>query len=116
MKVTTERLGGVAVVSVDGPVDAGSVEGLRSELDALVARGEQRLVVDLTLVPFMDSSGMATLVQTFKRVRIGEGDVRLAGAQEGVQRIFSIVRLDRVFEMHPDVEAAVASFDLTDEQ
>lgn len=116
MTVTTQRFEGGVLVSVDGPVDAGSVDGLRSELDSLVARGEQRLVVDLTAVPFMDSAGMATLVQTFKRVRIGEGDVRLAGAQEGVQRIFSLVRLDRVFEMYPDVKAAVASFGRADGQ
>ncbi len=116
LTVSTEQLDDVALVTADGPVDAGSVDALRSELDQLVARGQQRLVIDLAAVPFMDSAGMATLVQTFKRVRIGEGDVRLAGAQEGVQRIFAIVRLDRVFEMFADAEAAVASFGRTDGQ
>ncbi len=110
MDVSTQRVEDVAVVTINGPVDAGSVHGLRSELDALVAAGQQRLVIDLTDVPFMDSSGLAALVQAFKRVRIGEGDVRVAGLQDDVHRVFQLVRLDRVFELFPDASAAVDSF------
>ena len=72
--------------------------------------GRQRFVIDLAGVPFMDSSGLATLVQTFKRVRIGEGDVRIAALQDEVLRVFQLVRLDRVFDLYPDAEVAVASF------
>jgi len=91
-------------------VDAGSVDLLRTELDSLVGGGQQRFVIDLSKVPFMDSSGLATLVQTFKRVRIGSGDVRVAGLQDDVLRIFQLVRLDRVFDLFPAAPEAVASF------
>lgn len=111
MDVSSTTVGDVVVVTVDGAVDAGSGEAMRTELERLVAAGQQRLVVDLTAVPFMDSSGLATLVQTFKRVRIGEGDVLVAGLQEDVLRIFQLVRLDRVFDLFPDADSAVASFD-----
>lgn len=110
MQVSTDVVDDVAVVTVEGAVDAGSVDLLRGELDQLVSRGQQRFVIDVTAVPFMDSSGLATLVQTFKRVRIGEGDVRVAGLQDDVLRIFQLVRLDRVFDLFPDAPAAVASF------
>ena len=114
MEVQEEQVdaGGVAVtvVAVDGFVDAGTVGELRDTLERLVREGRQRFVIDLTRVPFMDSSGLATLVQTFKRVRIGEGDVRVAGLQDEVLRVFQLVRLDRVFDLYPDAEAAVASF------
>lgn len=114
VQVSTERVDDVAVVAVDGVVDAGSVDALRGELDGLLSGGDQRFVVDLTGVPFMDSSGLAVLVSTFKRVRIGEGDVRLAGLQEDVQRVFQLVRLDRVFDLFPDAQSAVASFGAVD--
>jgi len=114
--VQVDRVGdgpiAVVVVTVHGFVDAGSVGQLREHLDELLRQGAHRFVIDLTDVPFMDSSGLATLVQTFKRVRIGEGDVRLAGLQDEVRRVFELVRLNRVFDLFPDASAGVASFDV----
>jgi anti-sigma B factor antagonist len=100
----------VTVVTVEGFVDASTVGDLRDTLERLVREGRQRFVIGLAGVPFMDSSGLAALVQTFKRVRIGEGDVRIAGLQDEVLRVFQLVRLDRVFDLYPDAAAAVASF------
>ena len=114
MEVQEEQIdaGGspVTVVTVEGFVDASTVGDLRDTLERLVREGRQRFVIGLAGVPFMDSSGLATLVQTFKRVRIGEGDVRVAGLQDEVLRVFQLVRLDRVFDLYPDAPAAVASF------
>ena len=110
MEVSTEVEGDVTVVCVTGDVEAGSAPELRDRLDALLADGAQRFVIDLGGVRFMDSAGIATLVQLFKRVRIGHGDVRLCSLQPGVEKIFRLVRLHRVFDTHPDRAAAVASF------
>ncbi len=106
----TEQRGGVALLRVEGDVDAGTVDTFREGIDALLARGEHKFVVDLSGVPFMDSAGLATLVQLFKRVRIGEGDVRLAGLQPDVLRVFQLVRLTRVFDVYETADDAVASF------
>ncbi len=70
MVLSVEHPDGVALLTLQGDVDAGTVEVLRRAIDELLAKGEHRFVVDLTGVPFMDSSGLATLVQLFKRVRI----------------------------------------------
>ncbi len=110
VELTVERPGDLALLRVTGDVDAGTVDGLRQRIDELLAAGEHRFVVDLTNVPFMDSAGLATLVQLFKRVRIGEGDVRIAGLQPDVRRIFELVRLTRVFDVYDSADAAVASY------
>ena len=110
VELSVERPNDLAVLRVAGDVDAGTVDALRRTIDELLASGEHRFVVDLTNVPFMDSAGLATLVQLFKRVRIGEGDVRLAGLQPDVRRIFELVRLTRVFDTYDSAEAAVASY------
>ncbi len=110
MKLAVERQDKLALVKIEGDVDAGSVDVLRRAIDDLLAAGEHRFVVDLSDVPFMDSAGLATLVQLFKRVRIGEGDVRLAGLQPDVLRIFQLVRLTRVFDLYDTADAAVASY------
>ena len=110
MELVVERPDNLVVLRAKGDVDAGTVDVLRRTIDDLLAEGQHRFVVDLTDVPFMDSAGLATLVQLFKRVRIGEGDVRLAGLQPDVRRVFELVRLTRVFDLYDSAEAAVASY------
>ncbi len=110
MELVVERLDIVTLVSVSGDVDAASVHLLREAFDDLVATGQHRFVIDLAGVGFMDSSGLATLVQLFKRVRIGDGDVRICALQPTVLRIFELVRLTRVFELFDTAEQACASY------
>jgi len=110
MDVTTEQAGTVTIVTVQGDIEAGSAPALRDRLNELLAEGAQQFVIDLAGVPFMDSAGIATLVQLFKRVRIGHGDVRLCSLQPSVDKIFKLVRLHRVFDTHEDRAAAVQSF------
>ncbi len=110
MDLQVEQEGDVTIVAVAGDLEASTAPALRSQLDKLLAEGAQRFVIDLARVRFMDSAGIATLVQLFKRVRIGHGDVRLAAIQPSVERIFKLVRLHRVFDTYPDRSAAVGSF------
>lgn len=110
MELVVEHLHPAVLVRLSGDVDAGSVQLLREAFDRLVAEGQHRFVIDVTAVPFMDSAGLACLVQLFKRVRIGEGDVRISGLQPAVLRIFELVRLTRVFEIFDTAEQACASF------
>ena len=110
MHVTVEYEGKVAVVAVEGDVDASSAPELKAELETLLAGGQQDFAIDLAGVRFMDSAGIATLVQLFKRVRTSEGDVRLAALQPPVAKIFRLVRLDRIMKVYPARGDAVASF------
>lgn len=110
MDLVVEERQHAALVTVSGDVDAGTVHQLRDAFDTVVAAGQHRFVIDLAAVPFMDSSGLAVLVQLFKRVRVGEGDVRIAALQPTVLRIFELVRLTRVFELFDTAEQAYASY------
>ncbi len=100
----------VIVVTVSGDVDAQSAPQLDDRLSKLVGQGEQNYVIDLSGVPFMDSSGLATLVKLFKRIRIGHGDVKLVGLRSEILKIFQITRLDRVFDIFDSQAKAIASF------
>lgn len=100
----------VCVVVVDGDIEAATADALRLELDGLLADGSRDFVIDLAGVPFIDSSGLGTLVHLFKRVRTNDGDVRICSLQDNVRRVFKLVRLDRVFDLYPSADAAVGSF------
>jgi anti-sigma B factor antagonist len=65
--------------------------------------------VDLSQVPYIDSSGLAVLIGAMQSLELEGGVFLLAGAQEGVQMILESARLDQYFRLYPDVEAAAAA-------
>ena len=68
-----------------------------------------RLVVDLSKVSYIDSSGLAVLIEAMQNVEAYGGRFFLAGLQENVRPIFEIARLDQVFIIFPHVDAALVA-------
>jgi anti-sigma B factor antagonist len=101
---------GVTVVIVSGEMDAGNSAQLGEELDRLLTEGTRKLVIDLAKVGFVNSSGLATLVRYYKRAHSNCGDISLAALQPPVRQVFQLTRLDRVFDLQPDVAKAVQRF------
>jgi anti-sigma B factor antagonist len=109
MNYSTEVRDGVIVVAPTGDLASDTVSGFQEKLDELLAAGSHYFVIDMKGVGFIDSSGLGALVRLFKRVRIGEGDVRLAEVPAPVMKILDLTRLTQVFDVFPTVPDAVAS-------
>ena len=107
MKVTHRLLEGVAVVDVEGDVDMYTSPRLRDVLAQFTSRRTRRIVVNLKSVEFMDSSGIATLVQAYKEMRPFEGEVRLAAPAGNVLRVLKLSNLTALFPVFDTVEEAV---------
>ena len=107
MKVSTRFADGVAVVSVAGEVDMFTSPELRQELHRLTSDAVPRIVVDLGQVSFMDSSGIATLVQALKEARPFGGELFLAAPGETVLRVLRLANLTSLFKVHDTVEGAI---------
>ena len=105
--VSNERDGSV-VVLVGGEVDVYTAPQLRAALDAQIAAGHSRLVVDLDKVDFLDSTGLGVLVGRLKLVRNQSGWLRIVCSNERILRVFRITGLDKVFAIHSSVDAALA--------
>ena len=86
-----------SVLRVRGQLDALSAPELRPALDRLVSDGRRDVVVDLSELRMIDSSGVGALVGLYKRVRAGGGDVRFVGVTSQPLVIFRLLRLDMVF-------------------
>ncbi len=93
-------------------VDVEVAGQFRAALLNVIEQGHRSLVVDMSDVTFIDSSGLGALVSALKRLRAQErdGDIRLANVQEPVVELLEIIRLQRVFSSYPSVEQAVLSF------
>ncbi len=100
---------GVPVLAVAGEVDVSTAPRLRQELVELAAAGNERVVVDLGQVEFLDSTGLGILVSGLKRFRTLGGDLLLVCTQPRVLKVFEITGLTRVFSIHESVPDAVAA-------
>lgn len=107
VSVTSRPSGDRTVVHVTGEIDVYTAPVLREELAKLVDGGHNNLVVDLTGVPFMDSTGLGVLVGALKKVKTHGGDLALVIDQEKVLKVFRITALTQVFPIFETVDAAL---------
>jgi anti-sigma B factor antagonist len=95
-----------AVLSIGGEADLVAAPALRARLLDATSQPPAFVVLDLTDLTFIDSSGLGVLVGTLRRVRDGGGEVRLAAASAGVRRVLSVTGLDTVFQVFDTVDDA----------
>lgn len=98
--------GGSRVVTPAGDIDLSCSRELQTYLKRSLEGRPSRLIVDLGSVPYMDSSGVATLVEAMQIARKQSTRLVLCSMQDKVRSIFEIARLDRVFTIAGDREAA----------
>jgi anti-sigma B factor antagonist len=91
---------GWAVVAVAGEVDVATAPRLREQLIELVNHGRHHIVVDLSDVEFLDSTGLGVLVGALKRVRTNSGELALVCSEPRILKVFEITGLTKVFPMH----------------
>lgn len=107
VQLSTEDVGTRTVVRVDGEIDVVSADRLRERVSLLVSDGRTDLVVDLSGVGFMDSTGLGVLVGTLKRVRTAGGRLVLVVGSERLLKVFRITGLQQVFTIHPTLAEAL---------
>ena len=84
------------VLTVQGELDAMTVTELRETLDGIVAEGHQRVIVDLTELRMIDSSGVGALVSLYNRLRAKGGKLFIRGIKDQPLAIFRLLKLDRI--------------------
>jgi len=109
--VRTETLeGGVVVVTPVGDIDMSRSPDLRHVIQSQFdAPGIRKMVVDLDEVGYMDSSGLATLVEAMRTSRNRAVTLVLASLSPRVRSLFEIAKLDTVFEISPSREGAIGA-------
>jgi len=107
LDVTTEARDGVTLVVLGGELDIYTVAGFRQYLEGIDAAGAP-LVIDLTDVSLLDSSGLGALVSLLNRVRAGDGRLGLICPHRRLRRVFEITGLRRAFVFGDDLDAVLA--------
>ncbi|SRR6266487_875289 len=97
------------VLPLEGEIDLHVSPNVTASLQMMIEKKPKQLIVDLARVTYIDSSGLAALIEGMQNVQEYGAKFALTGLQEPVRTIFEIARLDQVFRIFPDVDAALAS-------
>ncbi|MDQ2868698.1 MAG: STAS domain-containing protein [Verrucomicrobiota bacterium] len=107
MRLKELEVEGIAVFAISGEVDLHFAPALRSLFAAKVKARCPALILDLSGVDYIDSTGLATLIEYFRDASEYGGVLCLAGLNEKLKPVFDIVRFDQVLSIFPTVDEAV---------
>jgi len=110
MAVKVEMKNGLTVCHVNGEVDINTAPDIKKTFDKLTSKKDPRIVINLSKVTYVDSSGLATLVEILKNMRTYGGRMRLTNLSAKVKSLFEITKLDKLFEIMADEEEAISNF------
>ena len=97
------------VFPLEGDIDLHVSPAASESLNAMIKKKPERIVIDLSRVTYIDSAGIAVLILAMQEVEAYGGKFFLSGLQETLRSIFETSRLERVFRIFPDVDAALAA-------
>ncbi|KRV50043.1 anti-anti-sigma factor [Wenjunlia vitaminophila] len=110
LTVTDGERRGWTVLRIEGDMDLVSSPAVRQRVHAAVAKGERRVVLDLTGVTFCDSSGIGVLIASRRLMRSCNGGLRLVMSTEGthVNRVFTALGVRSLFDVYPELDSAAS--------
>lgn len=110
MEINFDQKIDIAVVSVNGSVDALTAGELTEFLHGKIDSGHSKVVIDLSGVDFMSSAGLRAILMALKETRRNDGDLRLAGAQPGVDKVLKMSGFNMILKSLPTVDEALKDF------
>ena len=106
LDVSATQEQGVTIVHLSGEIDLHTSPQLRDRLLNLIDRKPQRIILDLSGVGYVDSSGVGTIVELKRRAMRTDSKVVLVGLQARVRSLFEITRLDKFFTITDNIDEA----------
>ena len=110
MKIRVEKKNDVVLCIIDGEININNSPELRKTFEAVIKRGDKKVVVDFSAVSYIDSSGLATLIEMFQRLKKIGGSLRFSNMEQKVKNIFEITKLHKLFEIFDTQELALKDF------
>jgi anti-sigma B factor antagonist len=99
---------GVDIVSVSGEIHVSTAPRFREALDTVIENGDGKLVLDLSAVEFIDSTGLSVLLNALRLINQRQGHMAIICSNPTVLRLFEITSLDTTFEIFADRLGAIA--------
>ena len=109
LDITSKVEGNQHIISVKGEIDLYSSTMLREYIFTTIKQQPQVLIVDLDAVRYIDSSGIATMVEALQRANKSETQFKVAGLAKNVLEVFELLKLEKVFTIYDSIDEALNS-------
>jgi anti-sigma B factor antagonist len=111
LKITQREMEGVDVLALEGRIVLGEESNaLRESVKGLLAKGQKKIVLNMTNVTYIDSAGLGTLVASHHSAKAQGASLRLSNLGAKFQEVLQVTKLLTVFDVYDSEAAAVRSF------
>ena len=111
MKYNTSEVYNAVVISFKGKLRGGpDAQDFQNQVSNYLEEGKKNIIIDMSDVKFVDSSGIGNIVRAFSTVKESGGRLVLASVSNKIDGLLSITKLNSIFEQYPSVEEASKSF------
>jgi anti-anti-sigma factor len=110
MEIKDKQADGVTVLTLAGSIDAMTAPKITEYIQGQVAKGNIKLVADMSGVDYTSSAGLRVLLGAIKETRAQSGDLRLTGVQPDVQKVLNLSGFTNILKLFDTLEAAIASY------
>lgn len=111
MSISTRQIDGVMILEPEGKIMGGpEATELRNQLYELIAQNKKKVVIDLSNVEWMNSTGLGILISGMTSLRNNKGELKLTSVNKKVANLFEITKLAGVFDIYDTADKAVNSF------
>jgi anti-sigma B factor antagonist len=110
MQINVKEKDGIVVFCVEGDIDINTSPTVKKSFDKVLKDKKPKVVISLKEVSYVDSSGLATLVEILKNLRSYGGKLKLTNLSSKVKGLFEITKLNKLFDIMEDEMNALSSF------
>ena len=110
MEIIVKESKSIPIIEITGEVDLYNTKDLKDLFDQMIKQGKYKIVLNLKNVPFMDSSGIGTIVTSMYKLRKYDGDLKVCNLFGSVAKVFNLTRINTSIEVYPEEKDAVDSF------
>jgi anti-sigma B factor antagonist len=110
MPYSSRHVGEISILDLEGEIDLYKSPEVRAEIAKLIARKAKLIAINFQKVSYIDSSGLATMIDAFQKVKAYGGKLGLIALAKPVRSVFEVSRLDKFFVIFDEEASAVATF------
>lgn len=111
MKIKRNAMDPLMILEVSGKIMGGpDHDYFKGELTELIEQGYKDIVLDLSGVPWVNSTGLGILISGYHSLKNAEGTMKICNVKERVLSIFYISQLENIFEVFPTAQEAIDSY------
>ncbi len=110
MKITEDRQNDVLICRIDEEINIDTSPQLRKAFGEYVGKNAKKIIIDFSGVSYIDSSGIATFIELFQRLKKIEGKFRICCMAPKVKNVFEVTKVIKLFEVFDSRDAAIQGF------